>query len=114
MRGKYVIIGIIVLFVTVGLSGCSSINPKSNIQVVGAVDRTGYSGVDFCVFIDVTVTNNGDAGGSADVWAEVKQDVNTFEKRQNVYLDSGETKLVTLTFCEASFASMYTYRAWIE
>ncbi|HIH00270.1 MAG TPA: hypothetical protein HA258_06765 [Thermoplasmata archaeon] len=119
MHEKYVIIGIIVLLVSVGLSGCTSDNPlypKSNIQVTNTLARTGDSGTDFCAFIDVSVTNTGSAGGSADVWAEIKQDANTAEKRQSIYLDSGESDLITITFCELSFwsASEFTYRAWIE
>ena len=129
MKKQVLIIGIILVLIFVGLSGCSSnnnnngnnpiiptITPKSNIQVTSKTSRTGYSGIDFCAFIDIVIHNTGNAGGSADVWAELKQDTNTARKSQTVYLNSGESDSLTLSFCELSFwsGSAYTYRVWVE
>ena len=128
MKKQVLIIGIILILLLVGLSGCSSNNnnngynpistftPKSNIQISSQNSRTGYSGIDFCAFIDIVVTNSGDAGGSADVWAELKQDANTARKSQTIYLNNGESDSLTLNFCELSFwsGSGFTYRVWVE
>jgi len=124
---KIAILLIAFMVISVGfLSGCSDrgsedtggnpLAPSSNIQVISKIARNGYSGIDYCAFIDIVVQNYGNAGGSADVWAEIRQDTNTAEKRQSVYLNSGESKSLTLTFCELSFwsGSEYTYRVWVE
>jgi len=125
---KIVILLVVLMMVGIGfLSGCSdrsseessggnTVTPKSDTQITSKTSRTGYSGIDFCAFIDIVVHNYGDAGGSADVWAELKQDTNTAEKRQSIYLNSGESKSLTLTFCELSYwsGSGFTYRVWIE
>lgn len=34
--------------------------------------------------MDIIVANTGDAGGSADVWTEIKQDTNTAGKKQRL------------------------------
>ena len=127
MDKKVVVVGIVILLISVGLSGCTSpenenhngesqYTPKPNIKVSDCTDRTGYEGIDYCFYIDIIVKNYGDGDGSAYVWGEVKQDGNSWEKRQKVYLNSGETDSLTLTFCEISFwsGSGGSYRVWVE
>jgi hypothetical protein len=115
MRGNQVCIGMLVLLMTGALNGCITENPfssKSNIQVIGVQDRGFYSSKANCVYIDVKVTNLGD-DGTADVYAELKHDMNTCEQKRNVYLERGKTWVVTFYFYNVSYQSEYTYRTWI-
>jgi len=125
---KYLFGTLCIVLMLVLLCGCTSNNhnngnnpmatptPKPHIVVTSQASRTGYSGIDFCAFIDIIVKNYGNAGGSSDIWVELKQDTNTARKHQTIYLYAGETESLTITFCELSFWSGggFTYRVWAE
>ena len=124
---KVSILLIALMVISVGfLSGCTDSNnseglggriipQKPNIRVTSQTTRTGYQGIDFCLYVDIVVKNYG-GDGSGYVWAEVKQDTNDYQKRQSVYLNSGESDSLTLQFCEVSFWSSDSgnYRVWVE
>ena len=121
---KKVILPIDLMVISVSLlCGCSDsenkggtiIQSKPDIKVTSYTDRTGYEGINYCLYIDIVVKNYG-ADGSAYVWAEVNQDSNHYEKRQGIYLKSGNSESLTLKFCEVSFWSVDkgSYRVWVE
>lgn len=127
MNKQIIIVGIMLMLLTAGLSGCTSddgdngqtyppLEPKAYIKVSDTTTRTGYEGIDYCLYIDVIVKNYGDAPGNAEVWAEVNQDSNQYEKRQRVYLDPNESDSITFKFCEFSYWSSDTgsWRVWVE
>ena len=89
--------------------------PKPNIIVTSKASRTGYEGIDYCFFVDIVLKNIGDSGAS-EVWAEVNQDNNHFEKHETVYLKKDESRSLTFKFCEYSFwsGSSAVYRVWVE
>ena len=78
---KKIAISLIALMVIgVGfLGGCTeSINEMINppdVEVISQSTRTGYEGLDYVLYIDVTVYNKG-GDGTATVWAKVMQDSN--------------------------------------
>ncbi|HWR63851.1 MAG TPA: hypothetical protein VN365_05555 [Candidatus Thermoplasmatota archaeon] len=117
MKRKWIAIGIIFLFVCVAFGGCTlenTLRPKPNINVVSTRFNTSFfSGKDLCVLIDVTVTNYGD-DGIANVWAELKQDGNTYTQKKVVILDYRQNWELHFSFCNISSVRGYTYQAWVE
>lgn len=116
------IIGIgIILIILLSLSGCTRINENigdvidpPNVYVTSKSTRTGYEGLDYVVYVDVTVHNRG-GDGKATVWTSLTQDGNQWSKRQTIYLNGDETRSLIFTYKEISFwGSGGSYRAWIE
>jgi hypothetical protein len=111
------VLGIIFLFVCITFCGCTLKNPfssKPNINVVSTqFNNSIFSGKLLCVLLDVTVTNLGD-DGTADIWAELRQNGTLYTQKKTVILDSGQTWVFTFTFWNISSVHDYTYRAWIE
>ena len=78
MKKHIIVIGTAVLFLIVGLSGCTDVcnivNPP-DADIISESTRDGYEGLDYVVYIDVTVYNQG-GDGKATVWAKLLQDNN--------------------------------------
>jgi len=69
-------------------------------EIVGTAARDGMPGLDYTVWVDCTVRNNG-AGGSIEVSATLKNG-GYWNKRQVVHVPENMEDKVTFTFSEAS------------
>ena len=85
-----------------------------NVQITSKNARTGMAGLDYVVWIDVSVYNSGGMG-TVTVWAKVTQGSNSWTKTQSVNLGLKETKALTFTFNEFSFWSSASgaYSVWV-
>jgi uncharacterized membrane protein len=90
-------------------------SPKPHFTIEGRNLRTAVEGLDYVAYIDVTVKNDGDAAGAATVYVKVMQGGNYWQKDTSVYLNSGETKTVTLRFSEVGLwtANPISYDVWL-
>jgi hypothetical protein len=84
------------------------------VEITSKNARWGYVGLDYTMWIDVSVHNFGGAG-TVVVWAEVVQGSNVWTKSQSVYLDAKESKELTFEFREVSFwsSSDCYYSVWV-
>ena len=86
--------------------------PKPDIILLNGHD--GFQGLNYVVFVDVNVKNNG-AEGWVTTYAELSGGGRYEEQNQRIYLASGETKqlqfVFDVTIWNSLFSSM-TYRAW--
>lgn len=119
MNKKLLILGIAVLLLAVGLSGCTEspsevFNPPQ-VEVTSRTTRTGYEGLDYVVYVDCTVKNYG-GSGRATVYAEVTQGSSYWQKEQQIYINDGESRDLSFTFKEISFWTLESgsYRVWVE
>jgi len=121
---KITILIIVSIVVGVGiLSGCSEKTSSgiSNIVTPPMVDvtsqnaRTGMEGLDYVVYIDVSLHNRG-GDGKVTAWAKITQGGSFWTKQQAIYLGAGEMRDLTFTFREISFwdTSSGSYSVWIE
>jgi uncharacterized protein (TIGR02588 family) len=110
-----VIITIIVIaavaFVALPLLGVTA--PKPEITMTQG--REGVSGFNYVYYVDATVVNQG-ASGSVTVYAEISGAGRNEQQQTSVYLASGQSQTVTLTFDVNVLGSLsnptITYRAW--
>lgn len=115
------IIGIIIILMLIALCGCTEINKNiddmvnpPDVNVICKSTREGYEGIDYVIYIDVTVYNQG-GDGKATVWSKITQDGNQWSKKQTIYIDGEETLDLTFTYREISFwGSGGSYKVWID
>ncbi len=81
------------------LASCGLIGPKP--EIVGVTARDGAPGLDYTVWVDCTVRNNG-ASGDITVVAELSGG-GSWEKRETVSVGKNAERKVTLAFPEATF-----------
>ena len=86
-----------------------------NVKVTSQYARTGLIGLDYTVWVDVSVYNSG-GPGTVTVWVEVTQGESSWKKSQSVHLEPKGSKDLTFTFKEFSFWSFESgrYRVWVE
>lgn len=118
MNKKLIAIGITLMFLIVGLSGCQDISETVNppdISITSKTSSEGYEGADRVGYVEVTVTNDG-GDGRGTVKAEVTQGSNQWTKSQTVYLDNDESETITFRFKEIEFwtTDSWSYSAWVE
>jgi len=121
MKKVAVVIGVLVILVAiVFLVGPGTIKQTvervqpPNVEVTSHNARSGFEGLDYVVYVDVSVYNQG-GPGTVTVWAEVTQGGKTFKKAQSIHLESRESRDLTLKFKEAGLLSgPITYSVWIE
>ena len=119
MRKKAILLIILMMVCEGLLTGCTeqtgnAINSPS-VDIISKSTRTGYEGLEYVVYIDVTVYNRGD-DGKVTVWTKLTQGSDTWSKQQAIYLNNNETRDLTFTFREFSFWSLDrgTYLVWVE
>ena len=118
MLNKVIAVGILIIFLIVGFSGCQdvseSINPP-NIIISSKSSSEGLEGPDKVGYVEVTVTNNG-GDGRGTVNTRVTQGSNYWTKSQNVYLSNGDSETLTFRFKEIAFwtSDPWSYSVWIE
>ena len=118
MKKKIVVMGIMLVFVIVGLTGCQDISETVNppeIVVSSKANSEGYEGPDRVGYVEVTVTNNGGEGRGT-VNAKVTQGSNYWTKTQNVYLKNGESETITFRFKEIEFwtTASWSSTVWVD
>lgn len=88
--------------------------PKAHFTIVSRELRTAMESLDYVAYVDVTVKNDGDGGGSTRVYVKVTQGGDYWQKDTSVYLDAGESKTVTLRFSEIGFwtTNPLSYDVW--
>jgi len=87
--------------------------PKPDIVLLDGHD--GFQGLDYVVYVDVGVKNNG-GDGWVTVYAELRGGGRYEEKNERIYLASGETKQLQFVFDVSFWSSLFssmTYRAWV-
>jgi len=115
---KWIVIGgaviaiVVLAFVAYSVLNSFVNRPNPDITMVNGHD--GFQGLNYVVYVDVRVTNQGGEGWIK-VYAEVSGGGRYEELNQRVYIDSGETKQLQFVFdvgfLQSLFSSM-TYRAW--
>jgi len=102
MKKQLMIIGIIVILLTVGLSGCNennnTINPPKFV-IISQSKRESYEGANLAGYVDVTVKNKG-GNGNKTIYVKVFQDNNYWMQEQTIQLDSGASTSLTFRFAE--------------
>jgi hypothetical protein len=85
-----------------------------SVEITSKNARDGYIGLDYTLWIDVSVHNTGGAG-TVTVWAKVTQGSNEWTKSQTIYLDAKGSKDLTFEFREISFWSLESgyYSVWV-
>jgi len=86
-----------------------------NVQITSKSARSGLTGLDYTVWVDVSVYNGG-GPGPVTVWVEVRQGSDSWKKAQTVHLEPKASKDLTFTFREFSFWSTASgsYSVWVE
>ena len=96
------IVGIIVLLVCVGLSGCNennnTINPPK-LVLLSQSKRESYEVADQVGYVDVTVKNKGGSGNNT-IYVKVFQDNNYWIHKQTIKLDSRASISLSFRFPE--------------
>jgi len=107
-----ILIGVIIIALVVVLPFFMRPKPKPEIVLLDGYD--GFQGLNYVVYIDVGVKNNGGEGWVT-VYAEIEGAGKYEKKEQTIYMLSGETKqlqfVFDISFWNALFSSL-TYRAW--
>lgn len=118
---KWIVVGVVIGIVVLA-SFILLLNPLSRIlnppkpEIVSKYGHDGFQGLNYVLYVDVTVRNNGGEG-----WIKVFADISgagKYEKQeQRVYLKSGETKDLTFVFDISFLGTLFslgdiTYRAW--
>jgi len=102
MKRQLIIIGIIVILITVGLSGCNennnTINPPKFV-IMSQSKRESYEAADLVGYVDVTVKNKGGRGNKT-IYVKVFQDNNYWMQEQTIQLDSGASIPFSFRFAE--------------
>lgn len=85
-----------------------------NVQVTSKNARSGMIGLDYTVYVDVSVHNSGGAG-TVTVWVSVTQGSSQWTKSQMTRLEPRESRDLTFVFREVGFWSSrgWSYRVWI-
>lgn len=88
--------------------------PKPCIRVANDYYEDGYEGLDYVLYVFVTVSNNCDPG-SATVYCRITQSGNEYLRCETVYLDTGQHRDLRFRFNEISFwGSGGHYKVWVE
>lgn len=118
---KWIVIGIVIGIVIVA-SFFLLLNPLSSIlnpprpEIVSKYGHDGFQGLNYVLFVEVTVRNNGGDG-----WIKVFADISgagKYEKQeQRIYLRNGETRDLDFIFDISFLGTLFslgdiTYRAW--
>lgn len=108
---------IVVLLFAFGLGGIQQGFQRTlppNVEVTSKNARDGYVGLDYTLWVDVSVHNYG-GSGTVTVWVKVTQGSSEWTKSQTVYLDAKESKDLTFEFREISFWSSESsyYSVWV-
>lgn len=125
MMKKNLLIILLGVFLLIALSaGCITVNkppPQSSqpfveqpiFRIMSKNARDGYEGIDYVLYIDLTIYNSG-GSGSKTIWCKLEQNHNFWTKQQSIYLQKGDTQQLTFTFREMSFwDGSGTYTIWI-
>jgi hypothetical protein len=111
MKNKRYLFGTIcVVLMLVLLCGCTqnteeqrqSIQKYPHFDVISYNQRTGYEGLDYVVYIDITIYNKGGAGHGT-IWCRLSQDNSFWTKSQTTYVNENGRSELTLVFREVSF-----------
>ncbi|MFH0748408.1 MAG: hypothetical protein V1915_00575 [Candidatus Bathyarchaeota archaeon] len=85
-----------------------------NVQITSQSHSTGTEGLDYTLWVDVSVYNGG-GPGTVTVWVEATQGSNSWRKAQSAYLELKGSRDLTFTFKEVSFwAASASYNVWVE
>lgn len=114
MNKKLVAIGITLVFLVVGFSGCSELLGP-NFEIISKSTREGYDNLDYTLYVDITLYNKGSSGEKT-IWAKLTQGDNFWTKKQVVYLENDETTNISFVFQEISFwtPNNSSYDVWID
>ena len=95
------------------MQGVQRVQPP-NVEITSKNAREGYIGLDYTLWVDVSVHNNG-GQGTVTVWAKITQGSSEWTKSQAIYLDAKESKDLTFEFREISFWSLESgyYSVWV-
>lgn len=76
--------------------------------------RTGTVGLDYVIWIDVSVYNEG-GSGTVVVWAEAGQGSSDWKKSKTIYLSSDSLRDLTFEFREIGFLTLENsyWRVWV-
>jgi hypothetical protein len=112
---KLAIAVILTLIIVVGIVWLfNNIVNKPRPEIISTYGCDGFQGLNYVIFVDVTVKNNG-ASGPVVVYAEISGAGKYEKQEQTIYLSSGEQRTVRFTF-DVSFwgvlFSQVNYRAW--
>lgn len=123
-ENKGMVIVLMLVIVSVLLGGCLTgpvsterqIQPmrnRPNFDIVDYNPRTGYEGLNYVVYVDMTIYNKGDAGHGT-VWCRVSQDNSFWTKSQTIYVDENGRSELTFVFREFSFwGGSGEIRVWV-
>ena len=103
MLGKYLFVIFALVLLIVGAVACSQtakVIRRPLPDIVGQAARDGFSGLDYVVWVDCTVRNNGARGGI--VVKAVLQNGGFWEKRETVQVEADTERKVTFSFPEAT------------
>jgi len=112
----YVIIALIIIVSTLVVTLFLFVF-KPNVEVTSSVLRTGGGFLSpYWVAVDVSVFNHG-WSGDVTVWVEITYETTgeTWKKAQTVYINSKESKDVTITFTldSAIYFGDFTRNVWV-
>jgi hypothetical protein len=108
---------LVLLYLSYGFGGIQQGLQRTlppDVDVTSKNARTGNIGLDYTVWIDVSVHNSGGAG-TVTVWTSVIQGSDEWTKSQSIYLDAKDSRNLTFEFREASFWSFErgSYNVWV-
>jgi len=113
MRMKIVVLLILVLsFIFTGcFEEVSEIVLPPDFRIMSKENKDTYEAFDRVAVVEITITNNG-GDGSQNVCVSVKQGDNHWVKEQRVYLNSGDTKILSFRFKEVSFLTLDPWNSY--
>lgn len=108
---------VVVLLFVFGLGGIQQAFHRTlppDVEITSKHARTGYVGLDYTVWVDVSVHNYG-GSGTVTVWVKLTQGSNEWTKSQTIYLDAKASEDLTFEFRELSFWSLESgyYSVWV-
>ena len=126
MNKHLIVIGMMLMILTIGLSGCmdaitdtggqisETVNPPVFV-VTSKEGREGYEGADRVGYVDATISNNGGTGKET-VYARVVQGSNEWTKSKSINLGHGESTALNFRFSEIQFWTLdsWSYTVWVE
>ena len=115
---KWIVVGVavvgVIIVAFIAYSVLMPIVNRPNPDITMIDSREGFQGLNYVVYVDVRVTNQGGEGWIK-VYAEIRGGGRYEELNQRIYIDEGETKdlqfVFDVGFLQSLFSSM-TYRAW--
>jgi hypothetical protein len=116
---KWIVIGVVIGIVIVA-SFILLLNPLSRIinpprpEIVSKYGHDGFQGLNYVIYVDVTVRNNG-GDGWIKAFAEVSGAGKYEKQEERVYLRNGETEDLNFVFDVSVWGVLFssiTYRVW--